>query len=269
MPVYFFALSFVKEINWLHAIVSFILVHLFLYPASNGYNSYMDRDTESIGGIEKPMQPTTELFYATIVMDVAGTLLSFFISWKFVICFVVYIIFSRLYSYRGTRLKRFPVAGYLTVMINQGALVFFMVYIAANKNTDMAVPLNGMIAAAFLIGGFYPITQVYQHKADADDDVKTISMLLGKKGTFIFCAVMYMIAFAILFFYFRSAGNLLPFIITQVFFVPVIIYFFKWMMQVFKDEQAADFKRTMRMNMLAGTCTNMAFITLIIINQIG
>lgn len=229
----------------------------------------MDRDTESIGGVEKPMQPTTELFYTTIAMDVSGILLSFFISWKFAVCFLVYIIFSRLYSYRGTRLKKFPVAGYLTVIINQGALVFFMVYMAANKNTDMVAPLNGMVAAAFLIGGFYPITQVYQHKADTNDGVETISMLLGKKGTFVFCAVMYLVAFAILFFYFRSAGNLLPFIITQVFFVPVIIYFFMWMMQVFKDGQAADFKRTMRMNMLASTCTNLAFITLIIIKQIG
>ena len=53
-----------------------------------------------------------------------------------------------------------------------------------------------IIGAAFLIGGFYPITQVYQHEADEKDEVKTISMLLGKKGTFIFCSIMYAIAIA-------------------------------------------------------------------------
>ncbi|HRI20274.1 MAG TPA: prenyltransferase, partial [Panacibacter sp.] len=118
-------------------------------------------------------------------------------------------------------------------------------------------------------GGFYPITQIYQHKSDTKDGVQTISMLLGKRGTFIFCAAMYAIAFSVLFFYYNAANRLTSFFILQIFFVPVIVYFIHWMLQVFKNENAADFKNTMRMNMLAGTCTNLAFITLIILHQIG
>jgi len=79
MPVFWFALSFVTIINWQQAVLAFLLIHVLLYPSSNGYNSYMDRDTDSIGGIENPMQPVRELFYTTIVLDIAGILLSLLI----------------------------------------------------------------------------------------------------------------------------------------------------------------------------------------------
>src|SRR5690242_6269405 len=142
MPVFWFALSFVNDINWIRAVLAFLLIHILLYPSSNGYNSFMDRDTESIGGIQKPMQPTRQLLYATVLMDAAGFLLSFLISWKFAAGFAFYIICSRMYSYRGIRLKRFPVTGYLVVILNQGALIFAMAYHAATQNLSMLVPLQ-------------------------------------------------------------------------------------------------------------------------------
>ena len=83
-PIYFFALSEVPDINWTNAILVFIILHLLIYPASNGYNSYMDRDTGSIGGIEKPPPPSRQLFFVTIVLDILAIFLSLliFISHK-------------------------------------------------------------------------------------------------------------------------------------------------------------------------------------------
>ena len=269
MPVYWFALSFVNDIQPGHAALIFILLHLLLYPSSNGYNSYMDRDEGSIGGVAKPMQPTRQLFFVTVGMDIAAVVLSFLVSNIFATGILVYIIFSRLYSYRGTRLKRFPVWGYLTVIINQGALTFFIVYHGCNTHLSTIVPWQGLVASGFLIGGFYPITQVYQHEADAKDGVKTISMLLGKRGTFIFCGIMYAIAFLVLFLYFSEQKQVLRFIILQILFLPVIVSFFRWLLMVWKNEEAANFKNTMKMNWLASTCTSLAFITLLIIKQLG
>jgi len=229
----------------------------------------MDRDTESIGIIEKPLQPTMQLFYVTVAMDVLSIVFSLLISWQFALAFVFYIACSRAYSYRGIRLKKFPVLGYLVVILNQGALTFAMVYHAADKHLTTDIPLTGLIAASFLIGGFYPITQIYQHKTDAQDGVKTISMLLGKKGTFIFCGIMYAIAFGLLFLYYSKQNEITHFFILQIFFVPVIVYFILWMLRVWKNEVFANFKYTMRMNMLASTCTNLAFITLILVQHFG
>lgn len=268
MPVYWFALGFVNFIFWKNAIIVFLLIHILLYPSSNGYNSFMDRDTGSIGGIKNPMQPTMQLYWVSLFMDILCVALAYAIAPFISYLFIIYIIFSRLYSSRVTRLKRFPVIGYLTVIINQGSLIFYLVYIAGG-GVAAQVPALPLIAASLLIGGFYPITQIYQHEADKADGVKTISMMLGKKGTFIFCVIIYSIAFALLFVYYVQQMQLLYFWVMIAFFSPIIIYFAAWAMKVWKDEAQADFKHTMQMNLLASTCTNLAFITILILKQRG
>src|SRR4029077_6979386 len=105
MPVYWFALSFIEHINLINAAILFFIIHVLVYPSSNGYNSYMDRDTTSIGGIEKPLQPTNQLFVFTVIIDMLAVLLSLIISPLTAACIFTYIMFSRLYSYRKIRLK--------------------------------------------------------------------------------------------------------------------------------------------------------------------
>ena len=268
MPVYWFTLSFIKDINIENAALIFFIIHMLVYPSSNGYNSYMDRDTTSIGGIENPSQPTKQLFFFTVVMDVMSILLSLIISPLTAACIFIYIMFSRLYSFRKIRLKKFAIIGYLVVILNQGGLIFYTVFHASNNNINATAPWLGMLCAILLIGGFYPITQIYQHKDDAADGVKTISMLLGKKGTFVFCSIVYAAAFALLFYYYHLIHQLFLFIVLILFFLPVLVYFMVWFLQVSKNMSNADFKHTMRMNKLASTCTNLAFITLLILQQL-
>lgn len=269
MPVYWFALSITNEIDYKRAMLVFILLHAILYPASNGYNSYNDRDTESIGGVADPMQPTKQLYYITLVLDLIGIALSFLISHVFAGCFLIFIVSSRLYSWRGLRIKQYPILGYLLVIGNQGVLVFFAIAHGVSSNLTVEVPFLLLISAGLLIGGFYPITQIYQHTQDKKDGVKTISILLGKRGTFIFCGILYLLAFISLFLYFQSKMILHNFWIIQILFIPVVLHFCSWMLAVWKNPQKADFKHTMRMVWLASTCTNLAFITLLILNHFG
>ena len=263
-PLYFFALSRVPDIHWGKAALIFIILHLMIYPASNGYNSYMDRDTESIGGLEKPPLPSRQLFIATIVLDTAAILLSILIGPLFAIVALLYIGASKAYSYRGIRLKKFPVIGYLTVIIFQGALTFALVYYGSSMSTKIWVPWQGMVICALLIGGFYPLTQIYQHKQDLADAVVTLSYKLGKTGTFIFCAIVYSLAWLFMAQYFISMKEVNKLLVISILFVPVIVYFIRWFLQVRKNKAAADFKHTMRMNWLAAICTNTAFIILLI-----
>src|ERR1700744_4665181 len=173
MPVYWFALSQVVDRDWGRALLIFVLLHGLVYPASNGYNSYMDRDTTPIGGLEHPPQPTRQLFWVTLVMDLAGLGLGAFLGLYVVAGLAVYILASRAYSYRGIRLKKYPFIGWLTVISCQGALGFFMVYQGSHPAAQLAesldVPVEGMIVSSLLLGGFYPLTQIYQHEADRRD----------------------------------------------------------------------------------------------------
>lgn len=269
MPVYWFALGVTDEINFTRAILVFVLLHALLYPASNGYNSYNDRDTESIGGLANPLQPTKQLYYITLALDVIGFAFSFFVSNVFAGCFLFFIISSRLYSWRGLRLKQYPILGYLLVISNQGALVFFAIAHGVSSNLTMDVPFVLLLAAGLLIGGFYPITQIYQHVQDKNDGVTTISILLGKRGTFIFCGILYLLAFLCLFLYFQSKRMLPNFWVIQLFFIPAVVYFLYWMVAVWKNPAKADYNHTMRMVWLASTGTNLAFITLLIMNHFG
>ncbi|AXY77499.1 prenyltransferase [Paraflavitalea soli] len=263
LPVYLFALGQVPAIQASHALLIFFILHVLVYPASNGYNSYMDRDEGSIGGIKNPLQPTRQLFLVSVVMDVVAMLLSLFIGYLFTACIIAYILASRAYSYRGIRLKQYPLAGYLTVIIFQGAVTFFMVYHGCSVNKTTDVPLTGMIAASLLIGGFYPLTQVYQHEADKKDGVLTISAALGYRGTFIFTAIIYSLAMGLLAYLFYSTGEFVKFLVLATCMLPILVYFFKWAGGVWKDENVADFTHTMRMNLLASVCTNIAFLILL------
>ncbi len=268
MPVYLFALSQVVYIDWYSAIWAFVILHLLVYPASNGYNSYMDKDTSPIGGLANPMQPTKQLFYVTVIMDLAAILLSLLITWIFATGIFFYILASRSYSYRKIRLKKFPFIGYLTVIIFQGAVTFFLVYHASSQQHTIHVPVIAMIASSLLIGGFYPLTQIYQHDEDIKDGVKTISYKLGYKGTFIFTGIIYAFAFITLGFQFFLNLEWARFAILQIFMIPVIVYYFIWFIKVLKNKKEANFKNTMRMNLLASVCTNLGFITILILHLI-
>ena len=224
----------------------------------------MDRDETSIGGVEKPLTPTKQLFTISVLLDFAAILLSFVISIPFTLGIILYILASRAYSYRKIRLKKYPVTGYITVVVFQGAVTFWLVYHGSHQQLTNDVPVNAMIASSLLIGGFYPLTQIYQHEADRKDGVRSLSLLLGYRGTFIFTALVYLCAFFFLAVHFFTADKGKEFLIVNIFMSPIIVYFFMWAAKVWKDVHAADFKNTMRMNLFACSCTNAAFLFLII-----
>jgi 1,4-dihydroxy-2-naphthoate octaprenyltransferase len=265
MPVFFFALSQVPAVDWGSAVLIFVILHFVMYPSSNGYNSYMDRDEQSIGLLEKPPQATRELLYVTMVLDLIAIGAALLVGLVFTACIVATIIASHAYSYRGIRLKKYPVTGFLVVVFFQGALTYYMVYHGANLATGTATPWLGMLISALLLGGFYPLTQIYQHEQDSRDHVRTISYELGVRGTFIFCAIMYLAAELVLFYYFRETV-ISRFLLLQLFFVPVVVYFIGWWRKVARDSAFVDFHHTMRMNFIAASGTNLAFICIIIMN---
>lgn len=253
--------------NWRNAVIAFGILHLLVYPASNGYNSYMDRDETPIGGLASPLQPTKQLFYATVLMDVSAVLLSLLVSPAFAGGILLYILASRAYSYRGIRLKKYPYVGFLTVFIFQGALVFFITCKAVNLSlSDPQSPL-ALLVSSLLIGALYPLTQIYQHNEDRQDGVVTISYAVGKRGTFVLSMSLFLLATGGMYFLLKDQQRLNHFTLFLLFLLPVVLFFLYWMGRVWKDESAADFKNSLRMNVLSTLCTAAYFITLILLNH--
>jgi 1,4-dihydroxy-2-naphthoate polyprenyltransferase len=268
LPVYLFAVSQVVLPNGGRAVLIFFILHVLVYPASNGYNSYMDKDESAIGGLENPPLPTRQLLLVTLLMNLLAIGLSLFIGIYFAIVLLVYILASIAYSYRGVRLKKYAIVGYLTVVIFQGAVTFWLVYYGSHPHFSRQVPFSGMLASSLLIGGFYPLTQIYQHEADRKDGVQSISSKLGYKGTFIFTAVVYAMAVMALSYHFlaRLEWNKLMMVLACM--TPILGYFFFWANKVWKNQKAANFTYTMRMTIIGSCCTNLAFIILLIWNRL-
>lgn len=260
MPVYWFALSQADTIDTSNAILIFIILHLLVYPASNGYNSYMDQDEGSIGGIESPLPVKKELFYVTVLLDIIAVILSSFINLQIGVAVILYITASRLYSYRRVRLKKHPFIGYLTVVICQGALVYYIVSLSLNESQTFDKIWLPATISSLLIAGTYPLTQIYQHEQDLQDNVKTISYVLGIKATFVFCAIILLAAVLLLIIHFVNSGQVQAVMVYLVCMLPVLVYFTRWFLKVDKDIRQANFKNLMTMNYVASVCSNIAFI---------
>jgi 1,4-dihydroxy-2-naphthoate polyprenyltransferase len=268
LPVFLFAISEVPRIDWTNALLLFFILHGLVYPASNGYNSYMDRDETPIGGLAHPMLPTRQLFYITILLDALALFLALYYLGPFTALGILcYILASRAYSWRGIRLKQYPVIGFLTVFIFQGALTFFISMHGASEGLLTEIPFLPLLTASFLIGALYPLTQIYQHQADLQDGVKTLSYLLGTQGTFIFSGILFAAAAALLFFWYQSQLRLNEFWLFLLMTLPVVLFFCWWMRRVWQDEKHANFRNSLRMNLVATGCTILFFSTLIYIHH--
>ncbi len=270
MPIFLLALSQASNINNASVIISFLIIHLLVYPASNGYNSYIDKDTTSIGGLENPPLATKQLFYLTLIMDFLSILLSvFFINKLFACCILLYILASRAYSSKQIRLKKYPIIGFFIVMFFQGAFTFFMSTAGITKQwieIDTST-LYILIACSLQIAGAYPLTQIYQHQADLKDGVVTLSYKLGYKGTFIFTATMFAMCTVFYYLYFNAINQIQSFILLQICFAPIVIYFAIWFLKVLRNTTEANFKNTMRMNVIASVCMNICFSILAILQH--
>ncbi len=271
MPVFLFALSQANHIDWLKTTFAFFILHLLIFPSSNGYNSYQDRDETSIGGLKYPPKVSVNLFRATLLLDMVGVLAGLFVSVYFSLFVIIFILMSRAYSYRKLRLKKYPVIGFLTVFIFQGAFVYLMASSAiTNFNIKSFFSPGNMICmtvASFFIGSIYPLTQIYQHEADWEDGVISISYKLGYIGTFIFSAILFSVASTFLLYYFNIKHQQTASVLFLLMMIPVVIKLSVWFNKVRRDTIHASFENTMSMNLLTSGCMNLYFLILTMNNH--
>ncbi len=258
MPVYLFAYSQAPIIHIGYAFLAFLIWHLLAFPASNGYNSYFDKDEDSIGLLAKPPVVDISLYYFSLLLEIFAFLLGLIISWEFACAVLLYGIMSKLYSHPATRLKKYPVVSFITVFFFQGAFIYWSTYAAVSGlSLFYGWNLNFMIAGLIcscLIGASYPLTQVYQHAEDSRRGDYTLSLLLGYKGSFIFSGFLFAIAIVLSFFYWERAGILSNFYFFLICAAPIFLFFNYWFYKVGQSTRNANFKNAMLMNFISCGC---------------
>jgi 4-hydroxybenzoate polyprenyltransferase len=265
MPVYLFALAISPNFGGSRLLWSFLIIHLLLYPASNGYNSYFDKDEGSIGGLKNPPPVNKGLYYTSLAMDLVAIVLAFIkINLLFSVMLLIYGLVSKAYSHPSVRLKKYPIGGWVVIGLFQGFFTFLMCYIGINgfdlESALQAKVLIPGLLTSMMLWGNYPMTQVYQHEEDARHGDKTMSMMLGIRGTFIFVQVVFgltAIGFLLFFREYYSVKFGYHFLLAL---APVVIYFMVWFYLVWKDGAKANFTFTMWLNFVSSLCLNGYFI---------
>ena len=264
LPIFLFALAISDESSYLRAAMVFLIMHIFLYPASNGYNSYFDKDEGSIGALKNPPKVTTELYYTALVFDFIAIMLGLIISWQFAVMIFTYGVISKAYSHPSIRLKKFPFISWFVAGLFQGFFSFIACYMGIKgssfeefKNPEILYPA---ILSSMLLWGSYPMTQIYQHEEDLKRGDITMSLKLGIRGTFHFTAIFFLVSVIGFFYYFNT--NFKPDTAWWflVFLAPMAIYFLFWYLRVINDPGKADFSHTMKLNLISSTCFSLYFL---------
>ncbi|MEQ8925142.1 MAG: UbiA family prenyltransferase [Fulvivirga sp.] len=265
MPVFLFALAVSSNVSIQNALIVFICLHIFLYPASNGYNSYFDKDEGSIGGLKNPPKVNTSLYYLALIFDLIALLLASF-NVTFLIMILLYGLVSKAYSHPKIRLKKYPLGSWFIAGFFQGAFTFIMAYVGINNANAGSILNVELLIAAFLtslmLWGSYPMTQIYQHEEDSKRGDITLSYKLGILGTFHFVALVFGLSSLGFVWYFNRYYNLSTVFIYLSVMAPVIIYFSYWYLKTRKNLKAADFDHTMKLNFISASCLNLFFIYL-------
>ena len=265
MPVFLFAWAISEKVSTLNFVLVFTSLHFFLYPASNGYNSYFDKDEGSIGGLENPPKVSKELYTTSLMFDIVGLVIGLLVGWQFAVLLLIYGLVSKAYSHPAIRLKKYPFISWLVIGVFQGAFTFLMVYIGLNAISIQVVSweaIHPALLSSFLLLGSYPMTQIYQHKEDRERGDITISLLLGVKGTFILTGVLFGLATVGYLLYFQAIGSnelAITFLLSM---LPTVLYFGYWFLKVLKSKEEANFKSTMRLNLVSALSLNLFFLYL-------
>lgn len=268
LPIFLWAITLSPNLSELGILILFIVLHFFIYPASNAYNSYYDKDKGSIGGLESPPQVDKYVLYIAWIFDVLGIALSLWLieSKISTMMILVYIIVSRAYSHPNIRLKKRPMISWFVAGFFQGAWVVWLVYLGLNSYEFSSVfkpkILFGGLLASAILWGSYPMTQIYQHKEDQERGDITLSILLGLKYTFLFTGLFFALSTVGFYLYFSLFFDLKYGWLFILFMAPVVIYFVWWFLSFLSNKQAINYKNTMRLNFISATCLGAFYLFL-------
>ena len=264
MPIFWFGLSaLLGPLAWGRVLGAFVVLHLLVYPASNAYNSYYDRDEDSIGGLKAPPPVTPELLHLVYLFDAAALAGALLLGWPFAALVAVYLLVSKAYSYEGIRLKRYPLASTAVVVVFQGAFTFLMAQVGAGATpAQLAAPTNLLLAlvSTLFLCGSYPLTQVYQHQEDARRGDRTLSLLLGIRGTFVFAAAGLLLASGLLAWAYWLRGQPGRIGWFGLGTLPVLALFGRWAWLAWHQPAQASHQWAMRMNLVSSVCLSAVFL---------
>lgn len=242
--------------------LAFFAFHLFLYGGTTAFNSYYDRDEGPVGGLVNPPPVIQALLPFSLVVQLIGALLAFWVNLTFALLYLSIFAMGFAYSHPATRWKARPIGGLLTVGIGQGILAGLGGWAAANANLAELTPLAwlGILAAALVTVGFYPLTQIYQIEEDLQRGDLTFAAWVGPRGAFGFALIVLVGAALLLALVIARLLGGWNALVVAFFYGVLLVVIGQWAATFDGERVLANYRRVMRIYML----TSLGFIGFIL-----
>ncbi len=122
------------------------------------------------------------------------------------------------------------------------------------------VIIPGLLTSVMLWGS-YPLTQVYQHGEDSRRGDRTLSLVLGIKGTFLFSSIMFLITGFSFAWYFMDRNQLHILWVYLSAMAPIMMFFLIWFGFIkLNPIKYASYSWAMGMNTISALALNAFFI---------
>ena len=168
-------------------LLGWLIFHLLLGSTATVFNSYFDRDQGPIAWLRQPPPVSRSDLIIALLLQFIGLLASLTIGTAFTCLYLALMAVSFVYSHPSVRLKARPIAGLLLVFVAHGGGAFAAGYLSAGGAIDLlfAFPRWIALAAAMvLVGGLFPLTQVYQIEEDRSRGDRTFPVRYGWRKAF-------------------------------------------------------------------------------------
>ena len=180
------------RISW-RFVLAFAVLHIAFYGGTTAFNSHYDKDEGPIGGLEAPPPAGPWLLPGSLILQAVGLVLALAVNVRFFEIGVAFVILGAMYSHPSVRLKGKPIGSWLTVMFGQGALGALAGFVSVNDARPGRDAAFGIVAASLIVGGLYPVTQIFQLEEDEKRGDRTVAMMLGRRGTPFASSVLFVV----------------------------------------------------------------------------
>lgn len=168
-------------------LLGWLIFHLLLGSTATVFNSYFDRDEGPVAWLRQPPPVSRRDVVIALLLQFVGLLASLLIGTAFTGLYLILMAVSFVYSHPSVRLKARPIAGLLLVFVAHGGGAFAAGYLSAGGAVDLLFAFPRWIALAaamILVGGLFPLTQVYQIEEDRSRGDRTFPVRYGWRKAF-------------------------------------------------------------------------------------
>lgn len=170
------------DMNFSTFIFQFFNVHLLLFGGATAYNSYWDKDTGPIGGLQNPPPMRQWMWLGALFLQMIGLMLAIPQGSLYVSVFALSMLFFWLYSTPLARWKSRPVKSLIAIGLSTGFNSVLLGYLAAGYTLMHIFILIAALGVTLMLLSLYPISQIYQKEEDLRRGDQTFTLQYGKSA---------------------------------------------------------------------------------------